>query len=70
MAKTKKIDFKAMPRSELETRVREVEALIFETKMKKVTGQLANTGTQWMQRKELARLKTALTASLTANQKK
>lgn len=46
---------------ELTTKVREVEAKIFEARMRKATGSLENTASVWMLRKELARMKTAQT---------
>ncbi|NDD90820.1 50S ribosomal protein L29 [bacterium] len=55
-------------KDELLTKVRETEALLFQSRMQKTTGQLKNTGSVWAARKMLARLKTRLT-QLAAGQK-
>jgi large subunit ribosomal protein L29 len=52
---------KNLSKDELNTKVRELEAGIFQARMKKVTGQLEDTATIWRMRKDLARAKTLLT---------
>ncbi len=47
---------------ELTARLHAAEAELFKARMNKATGQLANTATLWKLRKEVARIKTALTA--------
>jgi large subunit ribosomal protein L29 len=56
-------ELKNLSATELKTRLRETEAQLFGAKMKKVTGQLENTGSLWKLRKDMARLKTLQTAS-------
>lgn len=46
---------------EITTKVREVEAKIFEARMRHATGALENTASVWMLRKELARMKSTRT---------
>lgn len=55
-------EIKGLTKTELTKRMRDVEAQLFQTRMQKATGQLENTAMMWKQRKELARLKTELTA--------
>ncbi len=43
---------------ELKAKARELEASLFQVRMKKVTGQLSNLNETWKARKELARVKT------------
>ena len=50
-----------LSKDELLTKVRDTEALLFKAKMQKATGQLKDTGSVWVSRKMLARLKTRLT---------
>jgi len=50
-----------LSKDELLTKVRDTEALLFKAKMQKATGQLKDTGSVWVARKMLARLKTRLT---------
>lgn len=47
--------------AEITTKVREVEAKIFEARMRQATGSLENTASVWLMRKELARMKTTRT---------
>jgi ribosomal protein L29 len=42
-------------------KARELEKNLFDTRMKKVTGQLSDSSTIWRLRKEIARLKTLQT---------
>lgn len=51
---------KNLSKDELVTKVRELEAGLFQARMKKVTGQLENTASLWQMRKELARAKTLI----------
>lgn len=51
-------EIKNLSADELNTKLRQVEADVFQIKMKKVTGQLADTANLWRVRKEIARLKT------------
>lgn len=55
---TKLKDLKNLSAAELATKTRELEKKLFDTRMKKVTGQLADTAMTWRLRKELARVKT------------
>ncbi len=50
-----------LSKDELLTKVRDTEAVLFKAKMQKATGQLKDTGSVWVARKMLARLKTRLT---------
>lgn len=45
---------------ELKSKTRELEESLFRDRMKKATGQLENTAAVWLQRKNLARVKTLL----------
>jgi len=54
-------ELKKLSKTELETRVRELEAAIFQGRFKAKTGQLANVASLWLMRKDLARAKTLLT---------
>jgi large subunit ribosomal protein L29 len=51
---------KNLSKDELVTKVRELEAGLFQARMKKVTGQLENTAILWKMRKDLARAKTLI----------
>jgi large subunit ribosomal protein L29 len=53
-------EMKGLSQDELNTRIRESEAQLFETRMKKVTGQLEDTAKLWRLRKDLARMKMLL----------
>jgi large subunit ribosomal protein L29 len=60
---TKRIkELKNLTKDELVTKVREVEAEMFQIKMKKMTGQLTDTASMWRLRKDVARMKTLQTA--------
>lgn len=52
---------KNMSANELLVKARELEKNLFDTRMKKVTGQLADSSSIWRLRKELARVKTIQT---------
>ncbi len=52
---------KNLSAAELVVKNRELEKTIFDTKMKKVTGQLADNAMIWRVRKDLARVKTLQT---------
>jgi large subunit ribosomal protein L29 len=56
-------ELKNLSKDELATKVREIEAELFQVKMKKMTGQLADTAQAWRLRKDVARLKTLQTAA-------
>ncbi len=51
---------KNLSKDELTAKVRELEAGLFQVRMKKVTGQLEDTASIWRMRKDLARAKTLL----------
>jgi large subunit ribosomal protein L29 len=55
-------ELKNLSKDELGTKVREIEAELFQAKMKKVTGQLADSAQIWRLRKDVARMKTLQTA--------
>jgi large subunit ribosomal protein L29 len=52
---------KNLSANELLVKARELEKNLFDTRMKKVTGQLSDSSTIWRLRKEIARLKTLQT---------
>ena len=52
---------KNLSMDELKSKARELEATLFQLRMKKVTGQLSNVNEIWKSRKELARVKTLAT---------
>ncbi len=52
---------KNLSASELVVKTRELEKSLFDSGMKKVTGQLADPAMSWRLRKELARVKTLQT---------
>ncbi len=54
---------KNLSAKELATKTRELEKNIFDARLKKATGQLADVSSIWKMRKELARAKTLQTAS-------
>ncbi len=56
-------ELKNLSKDELATKVREVEAELFQVKMKKMTGQLSDTASLWRLRKDVARMKTLQTAA-------
>ena len=71
MAKTNKAkEVKTLSKDELVTKIRELEAELFQTKLKKVTGQLANKASLWSMRKQLARMKTFYTQATAPAAKK
>lgn len=51
-------ELKGHSKDEIVTKLRELEAQLFQAKMKKETGQLTDTATMWRVRKDIARLKT------------
>jgi ribosomal protein L29 len=55
---------KNMTKDELETKIRESEAQLFQTKMKQATGQLSNTAMLWRIRKDIARMKSLQSAAV------
>lgn len=54
-------ELKKLSKTELENKVRETQAELFQAKMKSVTGQLENSSTLWVLRKRIARAKTLIT---------
>lgn len=54
---------KNLSANELVVKTRELEKTIFDNRMKRVTGQLADSAMIWRLRKELARVKTLQTAA-------
>lgn len=61
MGKKKLEAIKNLSVKELNQKVVETQKALFESKIKLSTGQLENTATIWVKKKELARLKTFLT---------
>jgi ribosomal protein L29 len=55
-------EFNNLSKDELVTKVREIEAELFQAKMKKMTGQLTDTASIWKLRKGVARMKTRQSA--------
>lgn len=49
---------KNLSKDELATKIRELEANLFQARLKKVTGQLENVSSVWVMKKTLARAKT------------
>ena len=62
MATKRLKELKNLSKDELATKLREVEAELFQAKMKKVTGQLTDTASLWRLRKDIARVKTLQSA--------
>lgn len=54
-------EIRNLAKAELSTKERELQAALFDAKMKKVTGQLGNPNLTWKLRKDLARVKTLQT---------
>jgi large subunit ribosomal protein L29 len=57
-------ELKNLSKDELAAKVRETEAQLFQVKMKKMTGQLADSAQTWRLRKDVARMKTLQTAGV------
>lgn len=55
-------ELKNLSKDELLTKIRQTEAELFKNRMSRVTGQLANVSLLWKQRKDVARMKTLLSA--------
>jgi len=55
-------EMKNLSKDELSAKAREMEEGLFRAKMKRETGQLTDTASIWRMRKDLARVKTLLTA--------
>ncbi|MEK6704384.1 MAG: 50S ribosomal protein L29 [Bdellovibrionota bacterium] len=53
---------KNLSETELQTKLREAEKELYDLKIKRVTGQTNNFAGIWLRRKEIARIKTLLTA--------
>ena len=62
-------ELKNLSKDELATRARELEKDIFQARMQRATGQLADTAKVWRLRKDLARVKTLETQALKAGAK-
>lgn len=62
-------ELKNLSKDELVAKARELEANLFQTKMKQITGQLENTSSLWQMRKDLARVKTLRTQLEKGNQR-
>jgi large subunit ribosomal protein L29 len=59
---TKKFkELKNLSKDELASKARELEAGLFQARLKKTTGQLENVSSVWLMRKQLARVKTLQT---------
>ncbi len=58
-------ELKNLSAQELKTKVTETEAALFEARIKKVTGQLADTASLWRLRKDVARMKTLMSKAAT-----
>ncbi len=54
-------EYKNLSQDELVTKAREIEAGLFQARMKRATGQLEDTASIWKMRKDLARVKTLQT---------
>ncbi len=55
-----------LTQAELAVKIRETQSKLFDLKIKSTTGQLEKTADLWKARKELSRLKTALTQKNTS----
>ena len=62
-------ELKNLSKDEVAAKIRDTEAELFQVKMKKMTGQLADTAQTWRLRKDVARLKTLQTAAAQASVK-
>lgn len=62
MAKKKLDAMRSLSQKELNQKLGEAQKSLFESRIKLVTGQLENTSLIWKTRKEIARLKTFLSA--------
>jgi len=51
-------EIKNLSKDELKSKARELESNLFQARMKRATGQLADTAQVWRLRKDLARVKT------------
>ena len=60
MANKRIKEIRNLTKDELVTKIRESETSLFQGRMKKVTGQLENTSSLWLMRKDLARMKMVL----------
>lgn len=58
MASKRWKEIKELTGSEIDSKLREAELNLFQTRMKKETGQLADTASLWRLRKDVARMKT------------
>lgn len=58
MANKRMKEIKNLSKDELKSKARELESNLFQARMKRATGQLADTAQVWRLRKDLARVKT------------
>lgn len=58
MSNKKFVELKNLSKDELSSRLRELEAKLFDAKIKRATSQLADTALIWRSRKDVARIKT------------
>ena len=63
MATKRMMALKNLTKEELLSKVRETEAQLFQVRLKKVTGQLADTATLWRLKKDIAFMRTRLSAA-------
>lgn len=61
-------DIKDLSQVDVNKKIRETKEKIFESKMKNAMGQLSNPASLRTMRRDIARLKTALTAKLSSTQ--
>ena len=66
MAKKKLDGMKNLSVKEINQKILDAQRALFESKIKKSTGQLENTGMLWKTRKEVAQLKTFLTQKISS----
>jgi len=56
-------ELKNLSKEELNSKLRNAEAELFQARMKRVTGQLTDTALSWRLRKQVARIKTLQSAA-------
>lgn len=69
MSNKKIRELRNLSKAELENRLRDSQAGLFQSKVKKVTGQLEDASAVWKARKEIARIKTILSQPKAAEAK-
>lgn len=60
-------ELKNLSSGEIATKLRELEAELFQARMKSVTGQLSNRSSVWKMKKDVARMKTLQTQQKVRN---